>query len=83
MNARCHPDRPEHSENYGDDHFCTECFFKAWNAGAAWSDAHWADDPKPAWEMTPWGLPYQPESKDYNANAIFTRMTKESKEKPE
>ena len=42
-NARCHPERPEHPENYGDDHFCRECFFKAWNAGADWADAHWAD----------------------------------------
>ena len=27
------------------DHFCTRCFIRAWNRGAAWADEHWADEP--------------------------------------
>lgn len=27
------------------DAFCEECFINAWNAGARFADAHWADQP--------------------------------------
>lgn len=30
------------AEDMGDK-FCIECFNRAWNTGAAWADAHWAD----------------------------------------
>jgi len=43
---RCvrHPDRPVSALDLG-DRLCTECFFRAWNAGARWAGAHWADTP--------------------------------------
>ena len=44
MNCRRHPDRPVSPLDMGDG-FCTECFIRAWNQGAAWADAHWADEP--------------------------------------
>ena len=28
------------------DNFCLECFMRAWNAGARYADAHWADNPQ-------------------------------------
>ena len=50
MNCRCHGDRPVYKEDMGDQ-FCEESFFKAWNAGAAWADKHWADAPDPRSQM--------------------------------
>ena len=77
--AKCrrHPDRPVTPFDMGDK-FCIECFTKAWNAGAHWADEHWADDPKPAYEMTTSGQIYQPESTRNNATAIYTRRRDEN-----
>jgi hypothetical protein len=46
MSCRNHGDRPVYEEDMGDQ-FCGECFFKAWNAGAAWADANWSNNPAP------------------------------------
>lgn len=40
-----HPER-EIDERGRADRFCSECYIKAWNAGARVADATWADDPK-------------------------------------
>jgi len=44
VNCVRHPDRPVSPLDLG-DRFCAECFYSAWNAGARWADAHWADQP--------------------------------------
>ena len=78
VEAKCvrHPDRPVTPFDVGDK-FCIECFTKAWNAGARWADAHWADAPKPSYEMTPHGQIYEPESVRNNATAVYTRRRDE------
>ena len=55
------------------DGFCTRCFIRAWNQGAAWADAHWADTPKPTIEMSPMGELYATDDRYMNPNAIYAR----------
>ena len=78
MNCRCHGDRPIYEEDMGDQ-FCKESFFKAWNAGAAWADAHWADMPRydESQDTDPYGRNIK------TTEATHRAMTRIAKEKPE
>ena len=60
-----------------DDYYCTDCYIKAWNQGADWADKHWADDPEPAIEYTPYGEIISPFDRYSNKQHTINR----SKEK--
>lgn len=65
-----HPGVPVAEPN---DYWCAECVRRQEQAGAAWADKHWADNPQPALEQFA-GTFGRTENAHDNPNAVYRRM---------